>query len=748
MLKRIQSSKFVKIKLLGLTIYKRDTDSERQYILKRLLTIKKNQTHKTILLLGIKIYSKKIITNKKKTDNLNQTDNLWFVPTIPSDDDWNRLSPCKYTHLTRCVVVLPVYKGLDETLCSVFHALKSRISDSYSLLVINDCGPDEELNIKLQQLSEKGLFDYYCNKTNLGFVKTVNYAITHLSHNLDVILLNSDAFVFPGWFEKMIRYADQDESIATITPMSNNATICSYPFTNYDNNKELEITPAQLNNLASEINKNLYVETPTGVGFCFYMRRTVIDKIGLLDDVHFKVGYGEENDFCMRAIHAGFKNIIIGDVFVFHVGSVSFSATKAENMKCGANALKLKHPNYNYLVHNFINADPPFLLRANLDLARLKFLIKNQKCIVFISHNWGGGINTYLEQIINKYTNESIFCIALTVHDRELYSISLEKFEQLDFNNLKNLSLRGNLDFLNLFFKTIDPDLVHINSFAGLDWYYHQKLLAYFSSSNLKYKFVIHDYACMSNEYKLLSPEYIYEKEPSLVKRNTWNNFKSPIPNLNMTNVFERQEAYSNFFHNCSIIEAPSKRARDIILRDFPDLNINVIPHDNLVKNILPLKRRKENGKIKIATIGAISIEKGSQLLSALALDSQTRDLNLTYFVVGYVNADVKHDMKKNGISISGKFQNENECISKLREISPDIIFLSSIWEETFCYTLSIALALKIPTIVFDIGAQSERTQELDWVIHLNPSLISNPRVISDIISGLDIDDLWEKANT
>lgn len=748
MLKRIQSSKFVKIKLLGLTIYKRDTDSERQYILKRLLTIKKNQTHKTILLLGIKIYSKKIITNKKKSDNLNQTDNLWFVPTIPSNDDWNRLSPCKYTHLTRCVVVLPVYKGLDETLCSVFHALKSRISDSYSLLVINDCGPDEELNIKLQQLSEKGLFDYYCNKTNLGFVKTVNYAITHLSHNLDVILLNSDAFVFPGWFEKMIRYADQDESIATITPMSNNATICSYPFTNYDNNKELEITPAQLNNLASEINKNLYVETPTGVGFCFYMRRTVIDKIGLLDDVHFKVGYGEENDFCMRAIHAGFKNIIIGDVFVFHVGSVSFSATKAENMKCGANALKLKHPNYNYLVHNFINADPPFLLRANLDLARLKFLIKNQKCIVFISHNWGGGINTYLEQIINKYTNESIFCIALTVHDRELYSISLEKFEQLDFNNLKNLSLRGNLDFLNLFFKTIDPDLVHINSFAGLDWYYHQKLLAYFSSSNLKYKFVIHDYACMSNEYKLLSPEYIYEKEPSLVKRNTWNNFKSPIPNLNMTNVFERQEAYSNFFHNCSIIEAPSKRARDIILRDFPDLNINVIPHDNLVKNILPLKRRKENGKIKIATIGAISIEKGSQLLSALALDSQTRDLNLTYFVVGYVNADVKHDMKKNGISISGKFQNENECISKLREISPDIIFLSSIWEETFCYTLSIALALKIPTIVFDIGAQSERTQELDWVIHLNPSLISNPRVISDIISGLDIDDLWEKANS
>lgn len=329
-----------------------------------------------------------------------------------------------------------------------------------------------------------------------------------------------------------------------------------------------------------------------------------------------------------------------------------------------------------------------------------------------------------------------------------MYSISLKKFEQLNFNNLKNLSLRGNLDFLNLFFKTIDPDLVHINSFAGLDWYYHQKLLTYFLSSKLKYKFVIHDYACMSNDYTLLSPEYIYEKEPSLEKRNIWNNFKTPRSNLNMTDVFERHAAYANFFHNCSIIEAPSKRARDIILSDFPDLDINVVPHDTLVKNILPAKRSKEIGKIKIATIGAIGLAKGSQLLSALALDSQTRDLNLTYFVVGYVNAALKQDMKKNGISISGKFQNENECINILREISPDIVLLPSICEETFCYTLSIVLTLKIPTIVFDIGAQSERTQEFDWVIRLNPSLMSNPRAISDLISKLDIDDLWEKANS
>ncbi|PIT60650.1 glycosyltransferase [Snodgrassella alvi] len=748
MLKRIKSSKVVKIKLLGITVYKRTVKPEKQYILKKLLVINKSYRYKTIRLCGIKIYSKKLIANRDNINNQSVNNQLWFIPTIPSDYDWDRLQPAKYASTTRCVVILPVYKGLDETLGSVFHALKSRADDPYSLLVINDAGPDEKLNIKLRQLSEKGLFDYHLNKTNLGFVKTVNYAIKNLSHNLDVILLNSDAFVFNGWCGRIIRYADKDESIATITPMSNNATICSYPYICQDNNAKLEISPAQLDTLASEINKDSFIEVPTGVGFCFYMRRKVIEQIGLLDEIHFKVGYGEENDFCMRAMHAGFKNIIIGDVFVFHVGSVSFSDIKVENMRRGASALKLKHPNYNDLVHNFINVDPVAILRRNLDLARLKLAIQKQKCIVFISHIWGGGINTYLEQIINKYTHESVSCILLTVHDIKLYSICGNEYENLNLCNLKNLSLDGDLSFLNLFFNVIKPDLVHINSFAGLDWYHHQKLLNFFSSSDLNYKFIIHDYGCMSSDYKLLSPEYTYEKNPSLDKRNFWSNIKTAESNfdINISDAYERKEAYTRFFHNCSLIEAPSNCTREIILSDFPDLNIEVVPHSDVFKNVLPAQRNQDDIRIKIASIGALSTEKGAQILSSLAIDSQNRDLNLSYFLIGFTNSNMKKVMKGNGVIITGQYKNEMECIDKLKEISPDLIFLPSIWEETFSYTLSIALALKIPTIIFDIGAQSERTKDIDWVVRLPSSLMKNPRAISDLIGNLDIDDLWRKA--
>jgi GT2 family glycosyltransferase len=759
MIKRITSHTTLKVKFLGITIYKRTFTPNEQFFFKKLLIIERNDTHKVIKLLGIKIASRKRPIKKNilsmnaditKTEQISSDlpNSLWLTPKSPLDHSWESLKSAKYTTKTRCVVILPVYKGLDETLCSIYHALKSRVTDQYSLLIINDAGPDEKLNAKLEELATKGLFDYHLNKLNLGFVKTINYAITNLSHDLDVILLNSDAFVFEGWFERMIQYADQDESIATITPMSNNATICSYPFTCQDNNKNLEISPAELDRLASNINKGIYIETPTGVGFCFYMRRKVIDKIGMLDDNAFKVGYGEENDFCMRAIHAGFKNIIIGDVFVYHVGSVSFSATKAENMKKGENALKLKHPNYLNLVHNFINVDPVFILRHNLDIARLKLKIGQKESIVIVSHAWDGGINTYLERVVNQYANRGINCILLKVHDKKLYSIYSHENDQFNLCNLKNLSLSCDFSFLDLFFKTIQPTLIHINSFAGLDWHHHEKLLSYFSSSDWNCKFIIHDYACMSYDYKLLKPEYTYESVPSLARRNQWYNVKNvPLDyDISITDAYARHKAYEHFLKKCIKIESPSHRTRDIVLMDFPDLNIDVVPHEDIIGNILPAERKKDKNKIKIASIGALSIEKGSQLLATLAVDSKNRDLNLSYFLVGFSNSGDQHVMETNGVTVTGKYENDKECINKIREISPDLIILPSIWEETFSYTLSIALALKIPTLVFNIGAQAERTENINWVVKLDPLLMNNPRGISDLVVNLNIDKLWKEA--
>ena len=85
---------------------------------------------------------------------------------------------------------------------------------------------------------------------------------------------------------------------------------------------------AAIDKACAEANGQRSIAIPTGVGFCMYIRRACLDEIGLFDAETFGRGYGEENDFCMRAAAAGWRNVLAGDVFVYHEGAVSFSGER------------------------------------------------------------------------------------------------------------------------------------------------------------------------------------------------------------------------------------------------------------------------------------------------------------------------------------------------------------------------------------------------------------------------------------
>jgi GT2 family glycosyltransferase len=59
-----------------------------------------------------------------------------------------------------------------------------------------------------------------------------------------------------------------------------------------------------------------------------YMRADAIHEVGLFDEEKFGRGYGEENDWCLRALDRGFLHLCACDVFVEHLGGVSFGATE------------------------------------------------------------------------------------------------------------------------------------------------------------------------------------------------------------------------------------------------------------------------------------------------------------------------------------------------------------------------------------------------------------------------------------
>jgi hypothetical protein len=79
-------------------------------------------------------------------------------------------------------------------------------------------------------------------------------------------------------------------------------------------------------------------------GFCFMIRRAVLNAVGYMDEIAFPRGYGEENDFCMRAQDAGFALAIADDAYVFHAKSKSFGTDQRLVLsQAGDTALKDKY---------------------------------------------------------------------------------------------------------------------------------------------------------------------------------------------------------------------------------------------------------------------------------------------------------------------------------------------------------------------------------------------------------------------
>lgn len=667
---------------------------------------------------------------------------IWFQPSLSSEDIWANVISAKRNSLTKAVVILPVYKGYMETLSAIFHCLTARSDDSYSLLVINDCSPDPLLTKALMKLSNLNLFDYHNQSENRGFVATVNHALANLSGDLDVVLLNSDAFVFKGWFGRLSKHATGDRDVATVTPMSNNATICSYPLCNKDNNIGLEITPAELDSIAASKNLGLSIDAPTGVGFCMYIARQAINAIGYLDENSFKVGYGEENDFCMRARKAGLRNLIAGDVFAYHVGSVSFSEIRDANYAAGQANLQKKHPDYPSLIQRHFAADPEQFIRRRLDIARLAKAF--HRCRMFITHRWSGGIETYLAEQISDLHRRGEDCLILRVHDVNRFSVEDPSEKAIYIPNLVDLDFRRSFNVLEEIIDAIQPSQISINSFAGLAWEHQSKIILYLSQSEISRKYVIHDYSAISHHYQLLPPDFTPFDEQSLSEIDFWSTMSVDPSIVDGVRSVVRREAFSKLFSSGITVEAPSRCTADLFAKFYPDIDVEIVPHSDHLPELPPSTRRRPDGSTRIVLVGALGAHKGSDCVRAAAAYSKDNGLNLEFHLVGYSDNDAA--LSEAGIQIWGRYQSDVEALQLISELKPDIIFVSSIWPETFCYTLSFALKLRIPPVVFDLGAQNERVKNIRWAKSLPLALALDPARLANTLTELDVDALWKEV--
>ena len=266
-------------------------------------------------------------------------------------------------------VVIPVYRGFEETRRCIESVLAARQAAASRVVVVDDATPEPAIAAFLDNLARTQRIVLLRNEANLGFVRSVNRGMA-LDAGHDVVLLNSDTEVANDWLDRLRIAAYREERIATATPFSNNATICSYPFEGWTGRMPGALGLARLDAIFARANAGKAIDIPTAVGFCMFIRRDALAALGNFDAERFGRGYGEENDFCMRAGKAGWRNVLAADVFVFHEGAVSFSEERAALTQQATQALIEVHPDYPAKVNDFLRDDSAAELRSAVDRAR------------------------------------------------------------------------------------------------------------------------------------------------------------------------------------------------------------------------------------------------------------------------------------------------------------------------------------------------------------------------------------------
>lgn len=308
-------------------------------------------------------------------------------------------------------IVIPVYNALEELKACVDSILKHTDLKKNRLILVDDRSPDPSVYPYLRSLNDSGIV-VLRNEENLGFSGTVNRGFAY--SNRDVIALNSDTIVTKHWVEKIATCAYSDASIGMVSPYSNNATLCSIPVFCQDNAIPYGLSIDEYAQIIEDSSLRKYPKISVVHGFCMYIKREVLNQVGMLDAQTFEKGYGEENDFCWRAEQFGYIAVLCDDTYIYHSGTTSFVSTdKIKLMQDHSKILEERYPGQMRYNDEYVRDNVHQYLRDVVDIyARVH---DGRKHILYVLHadfrndsnNNIGGTQFHVKDLMNYFRRDN-----------------------------------------------------------------------------------------------------------------------------------------------------------------------------------------------------------------------------------------------------------------------------------------------------------------------------------------------------
>lgn len=331
----------------------------------------------------------------------------------------------------------------------------------------------------------------------------------------------------------------------------------------------------------------------------------------------------------------------------------SFNKSLANDPSLNLEIIDSNHKNSYLLEKDLIDFFKPLNLKQKTCLKVNVNLIERLNNFVLIIDfpALGGGTSFFINSIISKYKNNTNFLIARNIENLVCFNI----------NNTYELDKKFNENESIEFLKYIKPKIIKI--FVNHTLNHEIVFIKTLFTLEKEIVTITHDYSFLLKKH---NPSY---KE--IVERN----FEPAEININAFDKIITQNSV-----NTKIIFPFLKDKEKIIVSELPDFRNSGFKIEN------------NSTTIVIGVIGFISKEKGEHILNDI-IKFYKESKRVKIVVFGKTNI--------NNFANSFIYNSIEELNKLLAFFKPNVLLEMSLWPETYCYTLTLAMLTQLPILYF-----------------------------------------------
>jgi len=607
-------------------------------------------------------------------------------------------------------VVVPVFDNADA-LERCLTSVRKWGGPDQQIVLLDDCSQKGETHALLARWSSDKNVTVIRNPENLGYTANVNQWLR--STNRDVVLLNSDTEVGPMWLHTLRRAVYSKDQMAAVSAVSDNAGAMSVPEKGTWNNWRAEGTwessaRAMLHRFSAET-----WEVPTIHGFCVYFRADALAEVGEFDEHTFRRGYGEENDWSMRARASGWELGIVPGVIVHHDQGGSFGSERGELIARSRELLNAKHPGYSASIRRWFSSVAYQEMVASIrQVHRGLGASTPRRRVLYVLHNSGGGTpetNLDLMERLSRVQESFVLLVRTTRVELHRFGGNRRLVPVLDWEPREPFKVDKPWveEYGQFIADVLDHyaiEIVHIRHLIN------QPLLTVpraVKARRLRLILSTHDFYYICPSVNLLDNRMEFcggVCTPGQGKCYLPNDFVAAAPDLKhqWVNTWQKMSEELIALSDQIVVTTPS--AQSVYESVFPDMAGKVIQieHGRDGSDVATRARlgARKPGPLRILCPANWAPHKGPTLISDLA--KMTAPL-VEWHILGNRSDLVRGDV----VHHSGYRRDQFEEI--VSTIDPDFIGLFSIWPETYSHTLSEAWAAGVPVLATELGAVGDR---------------------------------------